>query len=104
MRTFKDVFQGHTPVFTHGDLQRKNIMLRGYPSTGMEAQREIKDIQIVLIDWETSGWYPSYWEYARAIFSCGRWDDDWNFWIDQILEPYRNEFSWMGHLLTEMWS
>lgn len=104
-RVFKDMFQGHSPVFTHGDFQRKNIMLRGSPKEReTDALWDITDLQIVVIDWEFSGWYPSYWEYAKALFSCGRWDDDWNFWVDQTLEPYRNEYSWMDHVMTEMWS
>lgn len=25
-----------------------------------------------------AGWYLSYWEYARAVFACARFDDDWS--------------------------
>ncbi|KAL4920393.1 kinase-like protein [Aspergillus aurantiobrunneus] len=39
-------------VFTHGDLSSLNILARG----------EI----VGIIDWETAGWYPSYWEYTSA--------------------------------------
>ncbi|EMD62551.1 hypothetical protein COCSADRAFT_93736, partial [Bipolaris sorokiniana ND90Pr] len=57
-----------------------------------------------IIDWEFAGWYLSHWEYARAIFACGRWDDDWYDWVNNILEPYRNEYIWMEKLLRELWS
>lgn len=41
-------------VFTHGDIAARNIIVR--------------DGQIVaLLDWETAGWYPEYWEYVFAM-------------------------------------
>jgi len=40
-------------VFTHGDLSSLNILTHG-------------DVVVAVIDWETSGWYPSYWEYTSA--------------------------------------
>lgn len=104
-RTFKDILQNHPPVFTHGDFQRKNILIRNSRLPGEEeVPLNDTDIELVIIDWEFAGWYPSYWEYAKAIFACGRWDDDWNDWVDQILEPFRNENAWMGILLRELWS
>lgn len=68
---------------------------------GGGGQWNTTDLEPVIIDWEFSGWYPSYWEYARAIFACGRWNDDWNDWVDQILEPFRNEYAWVSILLRE---
>ncbi|TLD29929.1 kinase-like protein [Venturia nashicola] len=41
------------PIFTHGDLSSLNILVRG-------------DEVVGIVDWETAGWYPSYWEYATA--------------------------------------
>jgi len=79
--------------------------LRGSSTAGKnEALRDITDLQLVIIDWEFASWYPSYWEYARAIFACGRWGDDWNYWVDRTLEPFRNEYAWMDILLRELWS
>ncbi|KAL3409000.1 hypothetical protein V8F44DRAFT_667167 [Aspergillus fumigatus] len=50
------------PAFTHGDFQRKNIMLQ---------VKETMPATIALI-----GLYPAYWEYCLA--SCAlRFDDDW---------------------------
>jgi tRNA A-37 threonylcarbamoyl transferase component Bud32 len=63
-RCLPKVLRGHgAPVFSHGDLQRKNIMLQ-------------PDGKPVLIDWEAAGWYPAYWEYASAIFAAGGWRDN----------------------------
>lgn len=91
-RAFPSVLSGHPPTFTHGDLQRKNIIM------------DTEDGSITIIDWEFAGWYPSYWEYARAIFACGRFDDDWSEWIDLSLDVYRNEWAWMQMLILELWS
>ncbi|KAH7087680.1 kinase-like domain-containing protein [Paraphoma chrysanthemicola] len=97
-RTFAVVFQNHEPTFSHADFQRNNILMRE-----REAQSDGANPELVLIDWEFAGWYPSYWDYARAIFACGRWEDDWADWVDKVLEPFRNEYAWMG-ILREMWS
>jgi aminoglycoside phosphotransferase len=81
----------HKPVFSHADFQRKNIMMRN-------------DGGIVVIDWETAGWYPSYWEYTLANFTCDSWDDDWHVWVGKILDEYPNEYAWMDMLRRELWS
>jgi tRNA A-37 threonylcarbamoyl transferase component Bud32 len=39
--------------FTHGDLSSLNILARG-------------DNIVGIIDWETAGFYPEYWEYTSA--------------------------------------
>lgn len=91
-RSFPSVLTGHPPTFTHGDLQRKNIIVNR------------KDYAITIIDWEFAGWYPSYWEYSRAIFACGHFDDDWSEWVDFCLDVYRNEWAWMQMLMLELWS
>jgi hypothetical protein len=105
-RTFKEVLQNHPPVFTHADFQRKNVMIRSSPKspTDYEGELSYSEMKIVIIDWEFGGWYPSYWEYARAIFVCGGWEDDWSLWVDDILEPFRNEYVWANMFLLELWS
>lgn len=79
-RNLPSIFRNHPPVFTHGDFQRKNIILRTAGSTA-------EDVDLVLLDFEFAGWYPSYWEYARALHACGRWEDDWWLRIDEIMAP-----------------
>ncbi|KAI4930899.1 uncharacterized protein J4E92_004733 [Alternaria infectoria] len=45
----------HGIVFTHGDLRPDNII--------------VKDGRVAaVIDWEMSGWYPEYWEFAKAFY------------------------------------
>ncbi|KAF2450827.1 kinase-like protein [Karstenula rhodostoma CBS 690.94] len=105
-RAFKNVFQNHAPVFTHADFQQKNVMFRKPPATTENGlvQWDSTDLELVIIDWEFAGWYPSYWEYSRALFGCGAWKDDWGNWIEKILEPYRNEYAWVLLFLTELFS
>lgn len=51
-------------------------MIRSYTSRILESDEGPLDIgdsnndDVVLIDFEFAGWYPNYWEYARAIFAC----------------------------------
>lgn len=64
----------YTCRMTHGDLSFRNIMVRGKELTG-------------IVDWETSGWYPDYWEYASTFYSffdC----EDLRPRIDGFLDAY----------------
>ncbi|KAI1420745.1 kinase-like domain-containing protein [Xylaria sp. FL1777] len=79
------------PVFTHGDLQRKNIMIG---SRG----------EIAILDWDLAGWYPVWWEYAIMTEGCGNWKDDWHEYIPKILDEYPNQYAWSHALRVEMWS
>ncbi|KAG7146558.1 hypothetical protein HYQ46_004644 [Verticillium longisporum] len=80
-RVFPTVLDSQASVFTHGDFQRKNIMIA-------------EDGAVVIIDWELAGWYPVYFEYALAM-STSFFIDDWHSWIPQILDEYLNEYAWM---------
>ncbi|KZT60859.1 hypothetical protein CALCODRAFT_515009 [Calocera cornea HHB12733] len=48
-------FNEEDTVFMHGDLSPRNIMVHRGRLSG-------------LIDWETAGWMPSYWEYVSSDF------------------------------------
>lgn len=54
-------------VFTHGDLSSLNILVRGDDIVG-------------IVDWETAGWYPSYWEYTSAH----QVNPQNYFWVNEI--------------------
>lgn len=65
------------PVFTHGDLNPFNIMVRGNKVVG-------------IIDWEFSGWYPYYWEYTAAWYgSLTR--QAWQEVLSKFLDAYPDE-------------
>jgi hypothetical protein len=47
----------------------------------------------IMIDYEAPGWCPSYWEFANAMFSCGRLDDDQSVLVLKRLSPSFDEYS-----------
>lgn len=64
---------GNELVLTHGDLSSLNILVEGDEVMG-------------ILDWETGGWFPPYWEYT-----CAKNVNPQNiFWaeeVDKFLEP-----------------
>ncbi|TKA22544.1 hypothetical protein B0A50_08085 [Salinomyces thailandicus] len=78
------------PVFTHGDLNPFNILVRG-------------DKVVAIIDWELAGWYPNYWEYTSTwLGSYLRWPD-WQDALHLFLDPFpeelemdRTRYIWWG--------
>ncbi|KAI1265502.1 kinase-like domain-containing protein [Xylariaceae sp. FL1019] len=75
----------HTPVFTHADLQAKNIMLRD-------------DDTVCIIDWESAAFCPEYFEFfiygTFDMASAGLSRDTY----DPILD-----FEEMVSLIKEVW-
>jgi aminoglycoside phosphotransferase len=70
-----DMHQQHwdVPTFTHGDLSSLNILVRA-------------DDVVGIVDWETAGWYPAYWEYTTAC-QVNPQNEFWKNYIDGFLEP-----------------
>ena len=67
------------PVFTHGDLNPFNIIVRENKVVG-------------IIDWEFAGWYPYYWEYTAAWYgSLTR--QAWQEIIVKFLDTYPEELN-----------
>ncbi|KAK3328866.1 aminoglycoside phosphotransferase [Apodospora peruviana] len=60
-------------VFTHGDLSNTNIMVRG-------------DEIVSIIDWETVGWMPPYWEYTSA-WHVNPQDAFWQAEVGRFITP-----------------
>ena len=65
------------PTFTHCDLNPSNILIRGHEIVG-------------ILDWEFSGWYPSYWEYTSAWLG-NRTRVEWQGILLSLLDPYPEE-------------
>ena len=64
----------HKILFAHGDFRPTNII--------------IKDGHVAaIIDWEMAGWYPEYWEFAKALF-VDNFVTDWETHVLDILSPY----------------
>ncbi|RMZ90941.1 hypothetical protein DV736_g1833, partial [Chaetothyriales sp. CBS 134916] len=73
-----DLHGGSWPlVFTHGDLSSLNILARG-------------DKVVGIVDWETAGWFPAYWEYTTAC-QVNPQNSFWRAEIDRFLDPYLKE-------------
>jgi Predicted aminoglycoside phosphotransferase len=60
-------------VFTHADLSSLNIMACG-------------DEVVGIMDWETAGWFPPYWEYTTAAYVNPQ-NEFWRKEIDKFLTP-----------------
>ncbi|OQE38602.1 hypothetical protein PENCOP_c008G00964 [Penicillium coprophilum] len=45
---------------------------------------------VAIIGWELSGWYPEYWEIAKALLIWG-WQKDWTDYM-RILQPYQAQY------------
>ncbi len=79
-------------VLTHGDLSSLNIMVSGDRITG-------------IIDWQTAGWYPAYWEYTTAK-AVNNYNTFWEAEVDKFITPFPVElamdrirlhfFNWYG--------
>ncbi|KAI1850004.1 hypothetical protein JX266_004383 [Neoarthrinium moseri] len=83
-RNLPRALTNHPSVFTHADLQRKNILV--VEVSASQAGRRRLEVSAV-VDWEDAGWYPSYWEYA-ACFVDFQWTDSWPEYVEYILDPY----------------
>jgi len=79
----------HGIVFTHGDLRPDNII--------------VKDGRVAaIIDWEMSGWYPDYWEFAKALYI--EWFiTDWASYLLDFLTPYYYEHMMYNKLMKVLW-
>ncbi|KAH8433372.1 uncharacterized protein LDX57_011006 [Aspergillus melleus] len=63
-------------TFTHTDLHRGNIIITSF-----------NPLQIAIVDWQQSGWYPDYWEYCKLLYTCS-YEDEWRIkFIDTFLQP-----------------
>ncbi|GMG14490.1 unnamed protein product [Aspergillus oryzae] len=85
----KRTLNGHRTVFTHGDLQPKNIMVEKL--RGRDGGPEFR---ITLLDWESAGWYPEFWDFCNATIAC-RFKPDWLELVPDILDQYPVEFLMM---------
>ncbi|KAF8885584.1 kinase-like domain-containing protein [Gymnopilus junonius] len=72
----------HPLVFTHNDLFPRNIMIE-------EKTGKI----IAILDWESAGWFPDYWEYCKCI-NWGAWRVEqkyWKDWVPRMIPVYAEE-------------
>jgi aminoglycoside phosphotransferase (APT) family kinase protein len=65
------------PVLTHGDLSSLNILIQN-------------DTVVGIIDWDTAGWLPYYWEYTMA-WHANPQNCFWQNEVDKFLDTYEEE-------------
>ncbi|KAJ5392218.1 hypothetical protein N7509_007708 [Penicillium cosmopolitanum] len=83
-------------VFSHGDLRPANIMVK--KESGAD-HYEITG----LIDWEESGFYPTYYESVHLTrnFTGGSGEqDDWYSYVPKMISPRKFPVRW---LVDRMW-
>lgn len=91
------VVDDRMPVFTHADLQRKNILVEE-----LEGGSGKKDYKVTLVDWESSGWYPVYWEYFDAFLAL-KWNDNWCLKLVQVVDPWPAETAMLKLIYQDLW-
>jgi aminoglycoside phosphotransferase len=81
----------HRIVFTHGDFHPRNILVVDSPGGGICLSG--------IIDWETSGFYPEYWEHLKALNTRDPWDEsDWWTHLPSSIVGYDQEIAVDGLL------
>ncbi|KAK4152005.1 kinase-like domain-containing protein [Chaetomidium leptoderma] len=63
-------------AFTHCDLYVGNIMVD--PRRGRVT---------AIIDWESAGFWPEWFQYARITHGCSRDDTEWKWILSQVQQP-----------------
>jgi thiamine kinase-like enzyme len=86
------------PVFSHSDLQAKNILVHNTQAQGSSVKN---DFEISVVNWEEAGWYPDYWEYA-AMFVGFLWTDDWLKRLEQIVDPWPGQAAVLRMLFQDL--
>jgi thiamine kinase-like enzyme len=76
--------RGHKIVFTHADLNPRNILVDQIRQSDGNLYWSVTGI----VDWETSGYYPEYWDYTKAMFEGFRWT--WRY--NDIMQGVFREF------------
>ena len=36
-----------------------------------------------LLDWESSGWFPDYWEFSQMMKFCDPASHEWQHWMER---------------------
>jgi hypothetical protein len=76
--------RGHKIVFTHADLNPRNILVDRVTLSDGSTGWCVKGI----VDWENAGYYPEYWECTKALFEGFRWPRRYNVWIQGVFNEF----------------
>lgn len=85
-------------VFTHGDLDKSNILI---------SRRDEKSPPrvVAIIDWHQSGWYPKGWEWMKAQWLCDPLEGGYRdtAWLEQFLTPADDGYAYAWEYITNCW-
>lgn len=70
----------HKIVFTHADLNPRNILVGQITKSDGSTDWRVTGI----VDWETGGYYPEYWDCTKALFEGFRWTRRYNDLVKEI--------------------
>ena len=74
--------RGHMVVFTHADLNPRNILVDQI----FKPDGSMSWCVCGIVDWENSGYYPEYWDCTKALFERFRWTRRYNDLVKGIFE------------------
>ncbi|KAF7563112.1 hypothetical protein G7046_g998 [Stylonectria norvegica] len=83
--------RGHKIMFTHADLNFRNILVDEVDLEDGTRGWRVKGI----VDWEFSGYYPEYWEYTKAMFEGFRLTERMQGLVHEVFQglgDYSEEF------------
>ncbi|KAL7627723.1 hypothetical protein AAE478_001918 [Parahypoxylon ruwenzoriense] len=78
--------RGHKIVFTHADLNPRNILI----DQTVQSDGSIGWSVTGIVDWETAGYYPEYWDYTKAMFEAFRWPRRYNDLVQGVFSEFRD--------------
>lgn len=76
--------RGHRSLFAHADLNPRNILVDQTVQSDGTVAWNITGI----VDWETAGYYPEYWEYTKAMLEGFRWLKRYNDMIHNVFSEF----------------
>ncbi|KAI0840596.1 hypothetical protein F5Y06DRAFT_243785 [Hypoxylon sp. FL0890] len=90
--------RGHKIVFTHADLNPRNILV----DQTVQSDGSIGWTVTGIVDWETAGYYPEYWEYTKAMFEGFRWPRRHNDMVQEVFSDF-GDYSQELQVEKESW-
>jgi len=79
--------QHYATKFSHGDFAPRNVLVKSDGTI------------MAIIDWDSAGWFPEYWEYTKANFTPYA-PDDWVESIGEMTGKYHDQLDGERQLYT----
>lgn len=94
-----EVLQSFRSTLTHSDLHKTNIMVAEVLSNNGK-----RSFDVMLVNWESAGWYPDFWEFfcASSSFDLVYWEEDWCWRTEQFLQLRPAKIAMMRMLDKDM--